>query len=238
MAEAAAHTAAGSGLYQGGWWSPAPLLPCRRCCGPSRAGSAPPPPCRSLARVVCAGPLSGRHLYYGRGEAARAASGAFVLIGPFRRRCPLAAAAALPASSGPPLPFPVGHLPWREVSRGAAAAGGTQSAAIRAPGAVSRAGLCSGAARSPAQGLRAGPGPGGALIGSRPEHGLGPGRAGGSGLGDDHGLAWVARGRGKGPGPVHRGRSCSPGARAGPAAAFIRARVHRPQQPWRPAAMA
>lgn len=72
-------------------------------------------------------------------------SGTVVLIGPYVRPFLLAIATTLPACAAPPLPFLVGHFPWREVSGGSAAVG---VGSIRChPPAESRAGP--GSARRP-----------------------------------------------------------------------------------------
>lgn len=136
-------------------------------------------------------------------------SGTVVLIGPYVRPFLLAIAATLPACAAPPLPFPVGHFPWREVSGGSGAVG---VGSIR---------------RHPLAGSRAGPGSARGPLGA-------PRRSrGGSG------------GWGRAPRAALTGAGARPvpglfGYRdpAAPAAASSPARVRRPEQPWRPAAMA
>lgn len=88
---------------------------CQRLCGAFR----PWPCCGWLCGWPCAAPLRRRHHNCGRGGTS--ARRCRLPIGPCPQRRPLPG--SLPACSGRPLPFPVGHLPWREVSSRAAAAG-------------------------------------------------------------------------------------------------------------------
>lgn len=166
-------------------------------------------------------------------------SAAVVPIGPFPRRCPLVAAAALPALSGASASFSGRPFAAAGGESGRCRGRGAPSAAIRPPGAVFWAGLCPGAARRPARGcglrggLRQGPEGGADRLPAWAWTWAWPG-----GLGSVLGPSWVARGLGKDLWPGRRGMPRGPATPTGPAAAFSPAHVCRPRQPWRPAAMA